>query len=165
MLKNTDINKLVKEAIKEFQIENQKQEKKQVYHNTRLLLRHYNDLQEHMISAVDSINEMEAYLDTTNLDEDDLYILSIKQSKVKTMIMLAHIDVSLEKLKQKQAKKGTFEKYEVLRKFYLDGVKYDDIVAEHHCGVNTPRRWMNEMIDELSIYLFGIDGLKTTVYK
>ena len=162
-MKNTDISKLVKEAIKEFQLENKKQEKKQVYHNTRLLLRHYSDLQEHMISAVDSINEMDADLDTTNLDEDDLYILSIKQSKVKTMIMLAHIDVSLEKLKQKQIKKGTIEKYEVLEKFYIDDFKYDDIVKQYNCGVNTPRRWMNEMIDELSIYLFGIDGLKMTV--
>ena len=159
MLKNTDINKLVKEAIKEFQIENQKREKKQVYHNTKLLLRHYKDLQEHMVSAVDSINEMEADLDTTNLDEDDLYILSIKQSKVKTMIMLAHIDVSLEKLKQKQIKLGAIEKYQALEMFYFQGKTYEQIQEELHCGLGTPGRWVNHMVNQLSIYLFGIDGL------
>ncbi|MBU5677894.1 hypothetical protein KQI88_15865 [Alkaliphilus sp. MSJ-5] len=154
------MTKLVKEAIKEFKIENQKQEKKQVYHNTRLLLRHYNDLQEHILDAVDNINQMECDIDIHELNEDDLYILSIKQSKVKTLIMLAHIDVSLEKLKQKQIKLGTVEKYRALEMFYFQGKTYEQIQEELHCGLGTPGRWVNQMVNQLSIYLFGIDGLK-----
>lgn len=34
------------------------------------------------------------------------------------------------------------------------------IALEIPCGEGTVRRWKNEMISELSILLFGVDGLK-----
>ena len=152
--------KIIKEVIKELEAESRKNQQNTIFHNTRLLLKHYNDLNNHVENAIDEISQIDIDMDVDGLSIDDIYILSIKRSKSKTMIMLAHIDAAIELLRQKQAKAGTLEKFDVLKKFYIDGVDYDDIVAEYNCGTNTPRRWMKEMIKELSILLFGLDGLK-----
>lgn len=161
---NKAANKAAIEAIKEFKAKDREDKRKNILHNTRLLLRKYNELIDNVQNSIDNISQLEyEILDTFNLDESELYITSIKKSKTKTLIMIAHIDKAMDILRKNQIRKGTIEKYEVLEKFYLMGIKYEDIVEQCECGVNTPRRWMNEMIDELSILLFGIDGLKLNV--
>lgn len=158
------INKAVKQAIKEFDKEKRQEQKKKVFHNTKLLLKHYNDLRQHVENAIDDVRRLETDLEELGgLEKDELYILSIKRSKSKTLIMIAHIDMAMEVLRQKQIKLCSLEKYETLRMFYIDEVSYEEIVKHFNCGVNTPRRWINDMINELSILLFGIDGLKLDV--
>lgn len=155
------INIATKQAIKEYDKEKSKEQKKKVFHNTRLLLSHYNDLKNHVKNAIDDVNKLESGLiDTEELDRDQLYILSIKKSKTKTLIMIAHIDCALETLGKKQYKVCTPEKFQALKMFYLDEFTYEEIQEKLCCGKNTPRRWINEMINELGILLFGIDGLK-----
>lgn len=155
------IKKAAKEAIKEFDKEKKEENRKKVFHNTRLLLRHYNDLVSHVNNAIDDVNKLEQDLeDMEELDRDELYILSIKKSKSKTLIMIAHIDMALELLKKKQYKLCSPEKYRALELFYLKEKTYEDVAGKLNCGVVTARRWINEMINELSIYLFGIEGLK-----
>ena len=158
------IKKATKEAIKEYDKEKREEEKKKVFHNTRLLLKHYNDLKTHVENAIDDVERLESdLLDINELDRDELYILSIKKSKSKTMIMIAHIDMALEQLEKKQYKLCSTEKYKALIMFFLEEKTYEEIAEQLNCGVNTPRRWVNEMISELSILLFGIDGLKYVV--
>lgn len=158
------INKAVKEAIKQFNKERIQEKSRKVFHNTRLLLLHYNDLNEHVKNAIDSANKIKTNcMELDNLNKDEIYILSLKRSKIKTLIMLAHIDMSMEVLKQKQIKLCALEKYEALEMFYLGKLSYDEIIKHFNCGVNTPRRWINDMINELSILLFGIDGMKSGV--
>ena len=155
------INRATKQAIKEYDKEKAEEQRKKVFHNTRLLLSHYNDLKSHVENAIDDATKLEEGLsELGDIDRDELYILSIKRSKSKTLIMIAHIDMALEILRRKQIKLCATEKYEALKMFYLDDIPYDEIVKYFNCGVNTPRRWMNDMINELSILLFGIDGLK-----
>jgi hypothetical protein len=159
------INKAAKEsakqAIKEFDKEKRQEQKKKVFHNTRLLLKHYNDLKQHVDNAIDDVTRLESDLvDLGDIERDELYILSIKRSKSKTLIMIAHIDMAMNILRQKQIKLSSTEKYETLIMFYIDEVSYEDIVKHFNCGINTPRRWINDMVNELSILLFGIDGLK-----
>ncbi len=159
MSKKDEMKKLVKEAIQEFKKENQLQQKKQVYHNTRLLLRNYKELMEHVLGGIDNLGQIDCNMDMTGLDEDELYILSIKRSRAKTLIMLAHVDVSLEKLQAKQAELGTPEKYKALEMYYFEGKTYEEIQEGLHCGTGTSRRWINQMVNQLSVYLFGIEGL------
>ena len=156
------IKKATKEAIREYDKEKKQEQKKKVFHNTRLLLKHYNDLKTHVENAIDDVNKLEIDLiDLDDVERDDLYILSIKRSKSKTLIMIAHIDMAMEQLKKRQSNLCALEKYETLEMFYIKEIPYEKIVEHFNCGVNTPRRWMNEMINELSILLFGIDGLKS----
>lgn len=160
------IKSAAKEAVKEYDKEQKEKQKKTVFHNTRLLLKHYNDLKSHLNKAIDDVSKLETDLiELDDIDRDELYILSIKRSKAKTLIMIAHIDMAMETLKQKQIKLCSTEKYEALKMFYINEVSYDEIVKHFNCGVNTPRRWMNEMINELSILLFGIDGMKLDMVK
>jgi hypothetical protein len=158
------INKAAKQAIREYDKEKKQEQRKNVFHNTRLLLKHYNDLKQHVDNAIDDVTRLESDLiDLGDIERDELYILSIKRSKSKTLIMIAHIDMAMEILRQKEIKLCSIEKYETLKMFYIDEVSYDDIIRHFNCGVNTPRRWINDMINELSILLFGIDGLKLDV--
>jgi hypothetical protein len=159
------INKAAKEsarqAIKEYDKEKKQEQRKNVFHNTRLLLKHYNDLRQHVENAIDDVRQLETDLiDLGDIERDELYILSIKRSKSKTLIMIAHIDMAMEILKQKQIKLCSLEKSDALRMFYIEKMTYEEISEKLNCGVNTSRRWVNEMLIELSILLFGIEGIK-----
>ncbi|WP_373845032.1 helix-turn-helix domain-containing protein [Clostridium sp.] len=155
------IKKAAKEAIKEFDKEKREEKRKKVFHNTRLLLKHYNDLVSHVSNAIDDVNKLEQDLESIGeLDRDELYILSIKKSKSKTLIMIAHIDMAMEILKKKQYKLCSAEKYKALELFYLDEKTYEEVGEILSCSPITARRWINEMVNELSIHLFGLDGLK-----
>lgn len=151
---------IIKEVIKEIRKEEREKEKKKVYHNTRLLMKNYNSLKEHGDKAIDSIKSFYETIDIKNLDEDDLYIMSIKRSKTKTIIMIAHIDFALNALKKKQNKLVQSEKYKALEKYYIHEQTYEKIAEELSCSIISVRRWINEMIKELSIFLFGIEGIK-----
>lgn len=160
------INKAAKEAVKEFNKEKLIEQKKRVFHNTRLLLKHYNELKDHIEHAVDDINKLDSHMliesDFIDMEKetDELYIMSIKRSKTKTLIMVSHIDTALERLRKKQIESGTIERYEALIMFYINRMTYEDIQEKFQCSKNTPGRWINQMTNELSVYLFGIDGLK-----
>lgn len=158
---NEVVDKAVKRAIQEYNKQMLIEKKKKVFHNTRLLMKHYNELKDHVTNAIDSSDEVELdWIDIESMDKDKLYIQSIKKSKIKTLIMIAHIDASLSMLKQKQIEQGSIERFEALKMFYIEGASYEDIQEKFQCGKNTPGRWINQMINELSVYLFGVDGLK-----
>jgi hypothetical protein len=89
--------------------------------------------------------------------DEELFILSIKKSK--TLIMIAHIDTALDILHKNEVKNGTVEKYMALRRYFIDEKSFECVAEELNCGVITARRWVNEMFEQLSIYLFGIESL------
>jgi len=158
------IKKAVTEAIKEFDIKKGEDIKKRVLHNTMVLLENYNSLSMHYKRAVDNLDYIE-------LDEEDnfscesigpndkLFILSIRRSKFRTMIMVTHIKSALESLKLDCKKKNQLNKYNVLEQHYIFDIPFDKIAAELFCSEITARRWKNEMVKELGIYLFGVDAL------
>lgn len=158
------IKKAVTEAIKEFDIKRQEDAKSKVLHNTKLLLSNYNSLAKHYKKAVDNLD----YIDLDEVDEnscesiestDKLFILSIRRSKFRTMIMVSHIKAALASLREECIGKNQLNKYEVLEKHYLQNVPYSQIATEFYCSEITARRWKNEMVQDLGVYLFGIDAL------
>lgn len=104
MKSSVNIN-AAKEAIKQYDKEQKEKQKKTVFHNTRLLLKHYNDLKSHLDNAIDDINSLKNY----------------------EILTSDYIDMDMEILKQKQIKLCSTEKYESLKMFYIDEVSYDDI--------------------------------------
>lgn len=165
----TTIQEAVKVAIKEYDKEKKIQSKRNAFHNTKLLMKHYNDLKEHLRRGISDIRELEesrlelvkSYNGEEELyKEDELFIESIKRSKIKSVIMISHIDAALSALKIKHKNKGTIEKYLALENYFIKEKTYEEITEILNCGVNTPRRWINELINELGVYLFGVDGIK-----
>nr|WP_235694980.1 sigma-70 region 4 domain-containing protein [Clostridioides difficile] len=69
----------------------------------------------------------------------------------------------MKTLKLRQERLHSYEKYRALELYYCDEKTYEEIAEILNCGVVTSRRWINEMVKELGVYLFGIDGLKLTV--
>lgn len=154
------IKKATKEAIREYTKELRKEQKNKTFHNTRLLMKNYNNLKEHMEKGIDSLKFALDNGDYDELTEDEVYILSIKQSKARTLIMVAHIDIALEALKEKQYRMSCHEKYKAFKKYFIENETYEDIAAELNGSVITVRRWINEMVKQLAVLIFGVDGLK-----
>jgi len=158
------IKKAVTEAIKEFDIKRKEDAKTKVLHNTRLLLSNYNNLSKHYEEAVDNLDYIELDEEDNNSCEsiesnDKLYILSIRRSKFRTMIMVSHIQTALKSLKEECIRKNQLNKYEVLEMCYLKNVPFDKIAVELSCAEITVRRWKNEMVQDLGVFLFGVDAL------
>jgi hypothetical protein len=162
------------EALKLQKTEERQRIRKNRFHNTELLLNNYLSLVESYENAVDKASEIEEITETYNfkdIDLDDIIIQSIRRSKIRTKVMINQIDTCLERLRIKMIAKGQPEKVEVIEKLYLDSkkitVQWSDritmVAAEIPCGESSVRRWRNEMIDELSILLFGVDGLRLEV--
>jgi hypothetical protein len=157
------------EALKLQKNDEQMRIRKNRFHNTELLLKHYLGLVEHFQIAQDKASEedLEAY----NFEEaemEDIIIQSIRRSRIRTLIMVVQIEACLGKLRTKMIDKGQPEKYAVIDKLYLDPVKSliplterkQIVAAEIHCGETSVWKWRNEMINELSVLLFGVDGLR-----
>jgi len=146
--------------------------KKNRFHNTELLLKNYLNLIEHFELSQDkaSVEDLEAF-DFDGADVDDIIIRSIRRSRIRTLVMVLQIEACLGRLRGKMADKGQLEKYVVIEKLYLDPVKSSMplterkqiIAAEVHCGETSVWKWRNEMINELSVLLFGVDGIRLEI--
>ena len=132
------IEEIVKETvaitIKEYEKNLNDRNKRKILYNTKLLLKNYNELKNHSINAIyknideeviDRMNGEEA-----NYSDDKIFIESIRNSKIKTLIIITHIDVALERVKQKHKIKGTIEKYKALELYYIKEKRKDDIAVE-----------------------------------
>lgn len=155
------IEKAVKIAIKEYDKEKKSIEMKKVFHNTKLLMKHYNDLKLHIDNAVSDLHEIDQDIlaPMDYYEDDELYILSIRKSKIKTLIMISHIDAALDVLYKNEVRNGTVEKYLALKKLFVDKKTYECIAEELNCSIITVRRWVNEMLKQLGIYLFGVESI------
>ena len=153
------------EALKLLRDEERLRVRRTRYHNTELLLKNYLSLLDHYDNAKDRSSDI---VELEDLDVDEVIIQAIKRSRVRTMVMIAQIETCLEILRLRQVSKNQPEKYEVIWCLYLDGARRDiqfgelvKVVAEElHCNERSVYRWKNEMIAELSILLFGVDGLR-----
>ncbi|HWQ30718.1 MAG TPA: hypothetical protein VN549_06990 [Negativicutes bacterium] len=149
-------------AIKMLRDEEKAKRKKVVLRNTELLLRNYNLFKKYLNIARHGLK-----LNTEELDIDDrderVFVLAILRSKARTVIMLTNIDVAMEELKAEMVKKEQRYKFDVVKALYLDSKTYEVVAEELNCSEASVRRWKNEMVDELGIMLFGVDGLKLEV--
>jgi DNA-directed RNA polymerase specialized sigma subunit len=158
------INQAADAAIKRYKDKEKQDTRKKRFHNTELLLRNYNSFVEHCNSK-DSIDDIQEIIDERNLsiDEDELYIKSIRRSKIRTAIMIENITHFIRVLKAKMESKEQLEKFEVIKLIYFDGKTFEEVAAEVNCCEMTVRRWKNEMVRELSTLLFGVDGVKMDI--
>lgn len=168
------INEVAKEAALEaFKIYKQQEKanmKKTRLHNTGLLLNHYIDFLDHYEQIKYKASDIQDDLspDIDKIELDDIMIYSIKRSKIRTMIMIRQIETAVALLKVKMKDKNQMEKYHVIEKLYMDRSKSKlefnprvNLVADElHCSDSSVRRWNSEMLNELSISLFGVDGLR-----
>lgn len=139
--------------------------------NTKLLLQNYRNFLEFKEDAIYSSKQKNAVdlLDflSKNIDNEELYIESIKRSTERTAIILSHIDSMIDAFKvisERSLKAEESRRFKIIKAMYIDipEKNIEDIAKENFIDVRTVYRDRDAGIKHLTVLLFGIDGLKIT---
>lgn len=150
-----------KEAISEIRAEERRKKRGKILHNTRRLMENYNRMVKSVQEGVAELADMtDESIDGLECDEA-LFVESILKSKTRSLVMLAHIDKCLKLLEAEESRNNTPEKYLAYKSYYLDGISHESIGGICGCTERTSQRWVRELDNILSIYLFGVDAVMT----
>lgn len=148
------------EAVREFEKSQKKNRKVRVFQNARKLMENYNRICKSVQEGVSELSDVDDGEELEELSAEDIYINSIIKSKLRSIVMIAHIDKCLGLLEEEMIRKETPEKYEAFKMCYLEeGITQEDIAERFDITDRTVRRWMTELTRILSIYLFGADAI------
>jgi len=143
-------------AIKEYKEVEKRQYKKAIKHNTSALLNHYLDLKYFFVNT----NHKCAAAG------ESMIIESVRRNKMTCRLLMVHINNCLKRLQEKFS--YTPVKYNVIHALYLDDefgkIEWNErvytICFELNISESTLKRYRNELESELSVILFGPEGLK-----
>lgn len=142
--------------------------------NTRLLLKHYRDLKIHDKLAEDSANNIyennaiDVLDEVDSIDDEEQYVQAISRTKIRTSIIVGHINKSMEYYRAICQQDGNVKKrrYDIIKYLYIDPTKtdlvptYEEAARHFNLNVRTVGRDVRNAIEDLSILFFGIDGIK-----
>lgn len=148
-----------KEAVKEFKKEIDKNNKTRNFRNTRKLMMNYNRICKSVQEGIAELSDMESGDELQEFSEEDIFISSILKSKLRSIIMIAHIDKCMQLIEDEAYRRNTPEKYLAFKYYYLDDMTYENIAEVYGYAERTARRWVNELTSILSVYLFGADAV------
>jgi hypothetical protein len=152
------ISKAVKVAIKEYSKEQKSERRRKALHNTKMLLKNYDKIKSSIEEAISEASQLEEQSFAYS-DDEDVYINSIRKSKLKSLIVVAHIDRALDVVAEDYDKKGVMEKYDAFISCFMHQMSYEEAAAQYLSSKTSISRWVNEVTKELSIQLFGVDGV------
>lgn len=145
------------------------------YHNTEELLKNYRLLKSHVDYAVCSsddvrtVNEKLGDLENEfyeNYDEEflqkypDLFIETILKSRIRTALMVAHVDVMLAKLRKATEDDGKQWQWQMFEAVRIKGQPYEMVAERTPCAPSSVYRHVKNMTTQLSVMLWGIDGIR-----
>nr|WP_303619724.1 helix-turn-helix domain-containing protein [Enterocloster clostridioformis] len=148
-----------REALKEHEKQLRREKRIKVFQNTKKLMENYNRICQSVEEGVAELSDMDNGDELEEFTEEDIFINSILKSKLRSIVMIGHIDKCLKLLEDEECRKNTHEKYLAFKYFYLDGMTYESIAEIYGYGERTARRWITELTGILSVYLFGADAL------
>lgn len=148
-----------KEALKEHEKQLRREKRIKVFQNTKKLMENYNRICQSVEEGVAELSDMDNGDELEEFTEEDIFINSILKGKLRSIVMIGHIDKCLKLLEDEECRKNTHEKYLAFKYFYLDGMTYESIAEIYGYGERTARRWITELTGILSVYLFGADAL------
>ncbi len=134
--------------------------------NTDLLLKNYKTFIAHCKTAIYTSKQLAEnnaidILDEIEDSDDEVYIQSIMRTKERTAIIVKHIKRILEYYRYLSRKDSELErKCNVVFGIYIEKKTYRQMAEELYCSTKTIDRDRREAIEELSVLIFGVDGLK-----
>lgn len=158
-LSEDEIKYLVKAGIKEFKREEEKNKQKDKYHDTFQLMKIYRDVAIHINEGISEADQL--HIEGMSDKQREIYIKSIRDSKIRSMIMGDHIDRMLQEIKARRILAGRAIEYNAFEMYFLEGKTYEQIAEELECGNSSPRRWTSGILRELAPLLWGYDVLMT----
>lgn len=148
-------------AVKEFRKEEAKVKKKQKYHDTYRLMHCYRDAVFHIENAISE--GVELNLENMTDEQQETYLRSVRRTRFRTMLMTANIDKAIEEMARRRKETGREHEYMVFDMYFMQGMSYEQIIEQieqetgERLGKNTPRRWVNGILDEMSVLLWGLE--------
>ena len=155
-----NVSEQAKELAKEVVFEIKKQQKDKRLHNTKLLMKNYDKLKNH-IEKVNS-DGFKGYFGEElqdALEENDIFLNSVLRTKARTAQMVSCIDISLEILADEYEENGTYYIYDAFHMYYIEKITFEEIAERLNTGKNTPARWAKEVLNKLNILLCGVEAL------
>jgi len=150
-------DELIEKAVKK---QEKQERKKKALHNTKLLLKNYNKINSSIDEAISEARQLENEMLGFD-DSEEVYINSIRKSKLRSLIVVAHIEKALALTQEEYEQKDMIYKYNALYDCLIDGVTFEDEAEELNASIATIRRWINEVTKVISIRIFGCDGVET----
>lgn len=83
----------------------------------------------------------------------------LRCSRDRTADMMEVIDQALKAAQVAADAGGYGYKVEAFTRRYIQGETYEDIADAMNCGRNSPARWCKEIMEEMAIRLFGVNGI------
>lgn len=115
-------------------------------------------------TLVENYTTLTAYASTktpgTTAQWGDAFLESIASSKARTSIMVAELDLAMDQVATEYRAAGQSYKWDAFRARYMAGESYEAIADRLNAGKNSPARWCKEIMQQVAIRLFGVDGLK-----
>ena len=150
---------------------------KQMQNATKVLMKKYRDFkvmaEKTLVDAAtveeesDDIGLIEAIesLMQYGVDKRELDIVSNQKRVYRTRALMAHVDVMLEAYRIRCAKalnQDEQRRYRVIYALYISDEPKSaaDVADEEHIGMTTVYDTVNKAINDLSILIFGVDGIK-----
>ena len=145
--------------------------------NTRLLLRNYRSLVDHCDSATYTTSQVDAgdgyclaeIIELINGSVSERFdVESIRQSAVKTRIIIEHVDAMINLYKtycDKSPKEEDRRRYRVIYWLYLD---YEpktafELAGMEHVDERTIYRDVTAAVEQLTAFFFGVGGINLLV--
>lgn len=143
--------------------------------NTKLLLKNYRMLNEHINSAVFEQSKIDEYMKESAQDilelmwesnDSSVVVNSIKQSVERTRIIMSHVNMMLdlyETFCMKSSKEEDCRRWRVTKAMYISPVitTAEEIAKEEHIEKRTVYRDIDASVERISALIFGINGLKS----
>lgn len=142
--------------------------------NTRLLFQNYRVLKMHHKLAATSIKQIDGEKaidildDIESINDEEQYIQSISRTRTRTLIIIRHIDKVIKYYDSICKAEGGSKKRrcDIIKALYIDKVNgdiiptYDEVGEKLEISGKTVSRDVWRALEELSVLLFGIDGIK-----
>lgn len=154
-----EIKQIAKEAALEAIKEIMFQKKDKRLHNTRLLMKNYNNLKEH-INSKESDEKIVIKIDEElELKSDYIWLESVVRSKTRTAKMMKYVDDKIDFLEKRYKEKQEYEKFKAFELYFINEMTNEEIQEELNCSKNIPKKWTDIIVKELSVLLWGIDAI------
>lgn len=143
--------------------------------NTRLLLKRYRKLNIHntesnrSIKEINEKNAIDILDDIDAINDEEQYIQSISRTRKRTLIIIKHINKMIEYYEAISKCEGAnkVRGCKIIKRLYIDNLfegekipTYESVAEEMNISEKTVSRDVRESIEDLSLLLFGIDGIK-----
>ncbi|WP_242837939.1 helix-turn-helix domain-containing protein [Lacrimispora indolis] len=119
------------ETVKEFEKSQKKNRKVRVFQNAKKLMENYNRICQSVQEGVPELFDVDDGEELEALPAEDIYINSIIKSKLRSIVMIAHIDKCLGLLEEEMIRKDWPERYDAFKHFYLDDMTYEQMAEEY----------------------------------